>query len=375
MRGFEVDDAAREVIRKAGYGDLFIHRTGHSIGVTDHGQGANMDNLETHDTRLLLPMTGFSIEPGIYLAGGLRRAQRDQRRPHPREGRDHRRRSPARAAAAAGLRPDRGPPLTRRLPAMTAPQPPGDRDAEKAEALCAGVARGLLGDFSPALLLLPGTERRRAQALLAYAHALFDVARQGGFEGEKLARINRWELTLEAALAGERTGQPVVLRMARENERRRWPVDALDELATCARRRAVRHRPSTVSDADVEALMLGRAVAAALLEKSLNAEVDGLASALVRLGSLQRLGVEVGRKRCPLPASEVPETPEGEGGRFDPGQLLTAARRECPRIRSRLLRAARGLAGLPPGTAAPPSSRSSPAYACSPGSRTRKPTS
>jgi Xaa-Pro dipeptidase len=69
VHGFEVDDAAREVIRKAGYGDLFIHRTGHSIGTSDHGQGANMDNLETHDTRLLLPMTGFSIEPGIYIQG------------------------------------------------------------------------------------------------------------------------------------------------------------------------------------------------------------------------------------------------------------------------------------------------------------------
>jgi Xaa-Pro aminopeptidase len=65
--GYEVDDACREVIRKAGYGERFIHRTGHSIGITDHGQGANMDNLETHDTRRLLPMTGFSIEPGIYL--------------------------------------------------------------------------------------------------------------------------------------------------------------------------------------------------------------------------------------------------------------------------------------------------------------------
>ena len=67
VRGFEVDDAAREVIVKAGYGERFIHRTGHSIGTSDHGQGANMDNLETHDTRQLLPMTGFSIEPGIYL--------------------------------------------------------------------------------------------------------------------------------------------------------------------------------------------------------------------------------------------------------------------------------------------------------------------
>jgi Xaa-Pro dipeptidase len=69
VHGFEVDDAARNVIRQAGYGDLFVHRTGHSIGITDHGQGANMDNLETHDTRQLLAMTGFSIEPGIYIPG------------------------------------------------------------------------------------------------------------------------------------------------------------------------------------------------------------------------------------------------------------------------------------------------------------------
>ncbi|MEO8276113.1 MAG: M24 family metallopeptidase [Thermoanaerobaculia bacterium] len=69
IHGFEVDDATREVIRVAGYGDAFYHRTGHSIGIKDHGQGANMDNLETHDTRRLIAMTGFSIEPGIYLAG------------------------------------------------------------------------------------------------------------------------------------------------------------------------------------------------------------------------------------------------------------------------------------------------------------------
>ncbi|HEY4590040.1 MAG TPA: squalene/phytoene synthase family protein [Thermoanaerobaculia bacterium] len=224
--------------------------------------------------------------------------------------------------------------------------PAEDLDEEKAEELCAGIARHLLGDFAPALLLLPGTERRRAQALLAYTYGLFDFARQGGLEGEKLAQINRWEFTLEAAFAGERTGQPVFLRMARENERRRWPVDALDDLATVARRRALRHRPATVADADVEALSLGRAVAAALLEKSLNAEVDGLASALVRLGALQRLGEETAGRRCPLPASEVEE---GEDGRLDPAHLLAAARRECPRIRSRLLRAPRGLVGLPHG--------------------------
>ncbi len=69
IRGYEVDDATRSVIRTAGYAGDFFHRTGHSIGVQDHGQGANMDNLETHDSRRLIAMTGFSIEPGIYLAG------------------------------------------------------------------------------------------------------------------------------------------------------------------------------------------------------------------------------------------------------------------------------------------------------------------
>jgi len=67
LRGYEVDDAAREVIRGRGYGEYFIHRTGHSIGREVHGSGANMDNLETHDERRVIPWTGFSIEPGIYL--------------------------------------------------------------------------------------------------------------------------------------------------------------------------------------------------------------------------------------------------------------------------------------------------------------------
>ncbi|QQS34579.1 MAG: M24 family metallopeptidase [Ignavibacteriales bacterium] len=69
VRGFEVDGAARNVIVKAGYGEYFIHRTGHSITVDLHGSGAHMDNFETKDERLLLPFTSFSIEPGIYLPG------------------------------------------------------------------------------------------------------------------------------------------------------------------------------------------------------------------------------------------------------------------------------------------------------------------
>lgn len=69
LHGYEVDDAAREVIREAGYEDRFIHRTGHSIGQEVHGNGANMDDLETRDERRVLPRSGFSIEPGIYLEG------------------------------------------------------------------------------------------------------------------------------------------------------------------------------------------------------------------------------------------------------------------------------------------------------------------
>jgi Xaa-Pro dipeptidase len=66
LHGWEVDDAARQVIISAGFGEFFVHRTGHSIGQETHGNGANMDNLETHDERLVLPRTCFSIEPGIY---------------------------------------------------------------------------------------------------------------------------------------------------------------------------------------------------------------------------------------------------------------------------------------------------------------------
>jgi Xaa-Pro dipeptidase len=66
MRGYEVDRATRDVIERAGYGAQFIHRTGHSLGQEVHGNGAHMDDYETHDERRLIPGTGFTIEPGIY---------------------------------------------------------------------------------------------------------------------------------------------------------------------------------------------------------------------------------------------------------------------------------------------------------------------
>ena len=72
VRGGEVDDAARAVITKRGYGDFFIHRTGHSIDPRDlHGSGPHIDNLETREERALIPGVGFSIEPGVYLAGDV----------------------------------------------------------------------------------------------------------------------------------------------------------------------------------------------------------------------------------------------------------------------------------------------------------------
>ena len=67
LRGFEVDDACRGVIQSAGFAEYFTHRTGHSIGVEVHGNGANMDNFENHDERRVSPWTCFSIEPGVYL--------------------------------------------------------------------------------------------------------------------------------------------------------------------------------------------------------------------------------------------------------------------------------------------------------------------
>ena len=66
LRGWEVDRAARTVLQQAGYGDRILHRTGHSLGESVHGNGVHLDDYETHDDRRVLPGTGFTIEPGLY---------------------------------------------------------------------------------------------------------------------------------------------------------------------------------------------------------------------------------------------------------------------------------------------------------------------
>jgi Xaa-Pro aminopeptidase len=67
IHGYEVDDVSRGYIEERGYGAYFLHRTGHSIGYEVHGNGVNIDNLETRDQRTIIPGVCFSIEPGIYL--------------------------------------------------------------------------------------------------------------------------------------------------------------------------------------------------------------------------------------------------------------------------------------------------------------------
>jgi Xaa-Pro aminopeptidase len=71
VQGLEVDDVARAVIAERGYGEFFVHRTGHSIDTDLHGSGPNLDNLESRDDRRLLPGIAFSVEPGIYIADDI----------------------------------------------------------------------------------------------------------------------------------------------------------------------------------------------------------------------------------------------------------------------------------------------------------------
>ncbi len=86
IAGWQVDRATRDHIKKAGYGDYFVHRTGHSIGTEVHSNGANMDDLEIHDERRILPNSCFSIEPGIYLPEfGVRSEVNVLVRPHSAE--------------------------------------------------------------------------------------------------------------------------------------------------------------------------------------------------------------------------------------------------------------------------------------------------
>ncbi len=135
--------------------------------------------------------------------------------------------------------------------------------------------------------------------------------------------------------------------MAGQHARRRWPPGALEELAARARRRAGGARPDDPAAADDDARSLAAAFATALLGAPPPGEVSAFAGALLRLPALQNLGAERAAGRCPLPLSDLPEVP-AEGDPAEAGRLLAAARRECTRLRGRLLLAPRGLVELPP---------------------------
>ena len=177
-------------------------------------------------------------------------------------------------------------------------QPPlEDRDPERAAALCAQIARDLLRDLAPALLLLAPAERRRAQALLAYARTLFDFAAQRGVEGERLAQINRWEFELERALQGGPPGQPVFVALAREEALGPWPRAALAALGKAARRRVAQERPLPLAQVPERARDLAAAGAEALLGAPAAAGIADLAAAVIRARALQDLPASFAGRR------------------------------------------------------------------------------
>lgn len=118
-------------------------------------------------------------------------------------------------------------------------RPPGETtQPAEAELVCARITREALGELAPALLLLSGDRRRRAQTLAAWTVTLFDLARRpglAGLDGDRLAQINAWEFQTDAALDGQPATQPVFVALAGENERAPWPREALDRIVSSAR--------------------------------------------------------------------------------------------------------------------------------------------
>ena len=227
-------------------------------------------------------------------------------------------------------------------------RPAENDDPRKAAALCAEVTRQALLDFAPALTLLAPIERRRAQALATYAFTLFDFARQGGLEGERLSQINRWEFSLEAALTGDPPGQPVFLQIAEIEQRTPWSRDGFDRLLGAARRRATIRRPATRAEADRDSCELGGALVELLLGEAPTIDLEAMAACLTRILSLRMLGEDLRRHLARLPVTDLPEAWEAKI-EDDPEVLSRAVHSECTRLRPLLLRSARALPTLPPG--------------------------
>ncbi len=209
--------------------------------------------------------------------------------------------------------------------------PQAEPDPEAAARLCGEVCRNALRDLAPALILLPTAERRRAQALAAYALVLFDFARQTGLEGERLSQINRWQFHLEEVLGGQEAEQPIFLCLQLEERRRPWDREALDGLADAARHRVASRRPPTAEARTAELDRLAAAICGALMGTEGDTAAE-LAAGLLRLFSLLDLGEGVRRHDTRLPRNELPDDWVA-GGDPDRALLASAVRRECDRAR------------------------------------------
>jgi hypothetical protein len=215
-------------------------------------------------------------------------------------------------------------------------EPLEERDLERAGRVCAAVCRATLADFAPGLILLPPGARRRLQAFVAWSATLFDFARQGGLEGERLAQMNRWEYELERALAGEPAGQPVFLLLAAEQEARPWPEQVFASVARTARRRAAEPRPATADEAARDARRLaGAALAGCAPEAAAEEGPLELVATLVRLRHLVGLGEAMRRGQAGLGREELPEAWQ-LGRSVSPLELTTAVLREAERLRPAL---------------------------------------
>jgi phytoene/squalene synthetase len=226
-------------------------------------------------------------------------------------------------------------------------RPVESEDRQKATAVCAEVTRRALLDLAPALTLLPEIERRRAQALTTFAYTLFDFARQGGLEGERLSQINRWEFSLEAALTGDPPGQPVFVQIADLEQQVPWSRNGFDRLMSAARRRATVRRPASVEAAERDSHELGGALAELLVGEPPTTALETMAAALARILSLRMLGEDLRRHQSSLPLTDLPEA--WQTTIEDDADLMSrAVRAECTRIRPLLLSSARAVPDLPP---------------------------
>lgn len=212
-------------------------------------------------------------------------------------------------------------------------QPLDLQDQDRAEAICAQVSRMVLQDFAPALLLLTGLDRRRLQAITAYALTLLDFARQSGLEGERLTAINRWDFELEAALDGQPMGQPIFVVLAALEQRRPWPREGFDHLHAYARRRCALLRPPNREVAERDSLALGKSLTCLVLGDEPSEPVAQFGAALVRLRGLLDLGDDLRRHRARLPVTEIPDhwSPDHTA---DPQVLKVAILEECRRLDS-----------------------------------------